>query len=486
MDTLIRTSKPRRWFQPKSNSKASDTAFIFHTSGTSTGLPKPIFQSHKAALGVLPVLDGQQNATFTTTPLYHGGIADCLTAWTSNALIWLFPASDVPITSKNIRSSLSAAKRASLEQSVAEIKYFSCVPYLLQMLVEEPQGIRILQGMEIVGVGGAALNKSTGSQLVKDGIRLVSRFGSAECGFLLSSHREYDEDKEWEYFRLPPNNKSLVFEEQDGSSKLSELVVKAGWPHMTKVNRPNGNFATSDLFEPHPKVKGAWRHHSRSDSQITLSTGMKFDPEPLENLVASSSSLIREVLVFGSGRQDPGILVFLSSESMGMNAPALDEEIWKVIQAANSEGQNHTRIHRNLIVIMPLMQPILDRSSKGSLMRGSMEQKFAYEINQAYIDPTKRAAVIKQNRKVCISKQFIRAIINEALGQITDFDENADFYANGVDSAACTRIRSLLNQVFRVFPLYASIPQLTLVQNISESQKPLPWNIVYDCGTISR
>ena len=105
-----------------------------NTSGTSTGLPKPIIQSHRAAFEVLPVLDGRQSATFTTTPLYHGGIADCLRAWTSKALIWLFPAATVPITAHNIQLCLSVAAKATLEVSAAQVKYFSSVPYVLEML----------------------------------------------------------------------------------------------------------------------------------------------------------------------------------------------------------------------------------------------------------------------------------------------------------------------------------------------------------------
>lgn len=81
-------------------SSSQSVAYIHHTSGTSTGLPKPIPQTHHAAVGVLPLLTGLSTATFTTTPLYHGGIVNCFRPWTSNALIWLFPGGCVPITAQ--------------------------------------------------------------------------------------------------------------------------------------------------------------------------------------------------------------------------------------------------------------------------------------------------------------------------------------------------------------------------------------------------
>ena len=74
-----------------SGASEKSVAYIHHTSGTSSGLPKPIPQTHRAAVGVLPhIPSSSMKATFTTTPLYHGGIADLFRAWTSDALIWLF------------------------------------------------------------------------------------------------------------------------------------------------------------------------------------------------------------------------------------------------------------------------------------------------------------------------------------------------------------------------------------------------------------
>ena len=55
----------------------SDVAYLHHTSGTSTGLPKSIPQTHHAAVDVPPTFsDCHEKATFTTTPLYYGGAAD--------------------------------------------------------------------------------------------------------------------------------------------------------------------------------------------------------------------------------------------------------------------------------------------------------------------------------------------------------------------------------------------------------------------------
>jgi acyl-CoA synthetase (AMP-forming)/AMP-acid ligase II len=206
-------------------------AYLHHTSGTSSGLSKPIPQSHRAAIGVLPHVPKIPTiASFTTTPLYHGGIADLFRCWTSNALIWLFPGKDVPITARNICSSLDMAKSYAATEGLPKVKYFSSVPYILQMMEADEKGLEQLQGMEIVGVGGAALPAEVGDRLVQNKVNLISRFGSAECGFLLSSYRNFVADKDWQYLRNYNPPKLVEFEKRDDD--LAELVIKPGWPHM--------------------------------------------------------------------------------------------------------------------------------------------------------------------------------------------------------------------------------------------------------------
>jgi acyl-CoA synthetase (AMP-forming)/AMP-acid ligase II len=217
----------------------SSTAYLHHTSGTSSGVPKAIPQPHHAAVGCLPLLDGTQHATFTTTPLYHGGIADLFRAWTSNALMWLFPGGELPITATNVVACLEYGERESEPdgcqdgrhgKALPRIAYFSSVPYVLQMMSESQKGLAYLRGMDMVGVGGAALAKEIGDRLVDKGVQLVSRFGSAECGFLMSSFRDFDKDRAWCYLRVPKGVDTLAFDARE--SGLCELVVKNGWPHM--------------------------------------------------------------------------------------------------------------------------------------------------------------------------------------------------------------------------------------------------------------
>ncbi|KAL8967137.1 MAG: hypothetical protein Q9197_005597, partial [Variospora fuerteventurae] len=426
---------------------ASDIAFYFHTSGTSTGLPRPIPQTHHAAIGVLPSLsDRYQKATFTTTPLYHGGIADCFRAWTSGALIWLFPAKHVPITTSNILKCLATAEQAEASKNAPPAKYFSSVPYVLQMVAAEPEGLQKLQTMDIVGVGGAALPPSAGDSLVQHGVNLVSRFGSAECGFLLSSHRDYKKDKDWQYLRNHTPD-SLRFEVQKDDSELSELVIQPHWPHMAKRNREDGAFATADLFVPHPKIANAWKYHSRADSQLTLITGKKFDPAPLEAGIAQND-LLSDVLVFGNGKQYPGALLFRTHGSKTMDAQQLLDKVWPLINQLNKDGQGHSRLSRSMLVLMDPEAPGLEKSSKGTILRARAEKLYEKEIQKAYEagedEKEGETSSVKVNIPEHEIPSLVLGIIKNVLGTQDRIPEDADLFSFGVDSVACMAIRAKL------------------------------------------
>ncbi|KAL8814210.1 MAG: hypothetical protein Q9223_006548, partial [Gallowayella weberi] len=456
---------------------ASSVAFLFHSSGTSSGLLKPIPQSHRAAVGVLPSLsNGGEKATFTTTPLYHGGIADCFRAWTSGGLVWLFPGKDVPITPANILKSLDCAKQAqrtgtAASHKIPPVRYFSSVPYVLQMVSAEPKGIKMLQGMDIVGVGGAALPPTVGDSLVHQGVNVVSRFGSAECGFLLSSHRDYPKDKAWQYLRRYGST-LLDFEKQQDDTGLSELVIRPDWPHMAKRNREDGSFATADLFEPHPSIHDAWRYHSRADSQLTLITGKKFDPAPLEAAISSDEAL-SDVLIFGNGMQSAGALLFRSEKSQMMDASQVLHETWPAIDQLNKEGQAHTRLSRSMLIVMDSQAPGLEKSSKGTILRAQAEKTYEKEIRSAYEQSEIQASTTEKPESPKVPEHEIPTTVLETiktvLGTNDSIPEEADLFCYGVDSVACMAIRAKLQS------------------RILDSKAPaLPLNVVYDCGNIKR
>ncbi|GJN69830.1 putative NRPS-like protein biosynthetic cluster [Purpureocillium lilacinum] len=428
----------------------AEPAFYFHTSGTSTGLPSPIPQSH-SMVEALPRFRDRRNqpATFSTTPLYHGGLADCLRAWTSGALIWFFPEGQSPMTARNITEAVHFARR---QNCGIPLRLFSSVPYVLQMLAEDKDGICLLLSMDLVGVGGAAMPIATGDMLVRAGVNLLSRFGSAECGFLLSSHRDYTVDKEWEYLRVRVNAGFLCFEPREDG--LSELVVKPKWPFRSKTNRDDGSYATSDLFEPHPQTANAWRYHSRADSQITLANGKKFDPSPIETELQSATPLLQDAYVFGTGKPCAGALLF-------PRPGAASESILAAIRPV-------------LLRLKPETPPMHDKagnkrlpkSSKGSILRHQADAKYASIIEGAYEAP--RAA--RDASIVHVQAGDLPVAVSDCFHDVLhrSVDPDKDLYRQGVDSIACIQIRKLIE-----------------AKSLVPADHELPLNVIYDQGTVT-
>ncbi|KAF2109008.1 male sterility protein-domain-containing protein [Lophiotrema nucula] len=441
----------------------ASVAYLHHTSGTSSGLLKPIPQTHHGALGVLPHLpQDSSKATFTTTPLYHGGIADLLRAWTSNAMIWLFPSKDVPITARNIRKCLEVSNHCSGCGQVPTVKYFSSVPYVLQMMQADEKGLQALKCFDIVGVGGAALPAEVGDQLVEGGVKLISRFGSAECGFLMSSYRDFESDGEWQYLRNANPPDLLGFEDREDG--LAELVVRPGWPHMAKTNRDDGSFATADLFERHMSIEDAWLYHSRADSQLTLVTGKKFDPAPLEAAIAATSHL-DDVLIFGDHRAFPGALLFRSKQSQEMPDQELLQVMEPVVQRLNDDSQAHARIPMSMFVPMHYQTRSLEKSSKGTLLRKVVEARFRHYIEQAYdTQDTSEKMSVSDKDLPC----HLTSLIQSILGKAMPIAEDTDLFSFGMDSVACMQLR---NHLRRLLP---------------RNQDDLPLSIVEDCGNVQR
>ncbi|KAK7420927.1 hypothetical protein QQX98_002491 [Neonectria punicea] len=444
----------------KEHQEPSEPAYFCHTSGTSSGLPKPIIQTHYGAVGALPCFSGENKpATFSTTPLYHGGLVDCFRAWTSGASIWLFPEGVVPITGNNLISAIKFAR----QQSPAEVRYFSSVPYVLRMLADEEEGINVLQTMDLVGVGGAALPPAVGDRLVQAGVNLLSRMGSAECGFLMSSHRDYQNDKDWQYLRPIDDPKLLSFENRNNG--LSELVVKPDWPFLAKSNRPDGSYATGDLFEPHASIPNAWRYHSRADAQITLANGKKFDPSPLENALLASTKLLQDVLIFGSGKVYAGALLFPASNEY--TAEEVISSVWPILKKMNQESQSHARITRAMVVVIPVQKGLLplEKSSKGTILRSQAEKRYANAIACAY----RGGGLMSPNSGSVSDEQLLPTVLNcfsQILGR--DVDPDRDLYQQGVDSLSCIQMRKMIES-----------------SCLQKTERKLPMNVIYDQGTVT-
>lgn len=91
----------------------------------------------------------------------------------SESTLYMYP-STLPVTSQNLLD--------SFETLPERAKAFLSVPYILEMLGETEAGIERLRSFDLVSTGGSPLPQETGDRFCAQGVRLVSRYGSSECG----------------------------------------------------------------------------------------------------------------------------------------------------------------------------------------------------------------------------------------------------------------------------------------------------------------
>lgn len=149
--------------QPKIESKK--ISWIIHSSG-STGLPKPIYQTHSAALNNYS--SNLNLRGFITLPLYHAhGISSVFRAIHSKKKIYMYNAT-LPLTQQHLLNIMHGN----------DFQIFYGVPYALKILGETQEGIEALAKLKVVMFGGSACPDALGDRLVKNGVNLISHYGT--------------------------------------------------------------------------------------------------------------------------------------------------------------------------------------------------------------------------------------------------------------------------------------------------------------------
>lgn len=217
------------------------------------------------------------------------------------------------------------------------------------------------------------------------------------------------------------------------------------------------------MFAPHPTIPDAWIYNSRADSQLTLITGKKFDPAPLEDAIATVPYL-QDVLIFGTNRPYPGALLLRSSQASEMSDSDLLQAIKPAVEKLNRDSQDHARIPHHMLIPLPHQEP-LEKSSKGTLIRRVAEARFEEIINRAYEEQDSKESTHISDDNI---PQYLKGLIQSITSQSAELTDDMDLFSYGVDSIACMQLRTRLRRL------------------IPSCDKPLPMSVIEDCGSIKR
>ncbi|KAJ7626417.1 L-aminoadipate-semialdehyde dehydrogenase [Mycena polygramma] len=412
--------------------EADRPAVILHSSG-STGFPKPVFVTHYGLLANIAI--NQNKPGFSTLPVYHGyghfAIFRCMYA---TKPITLFPP-HLPLTSSNICAVLAASP---------PVKQCFAVPYVIKLLGETPEGVAALASFDLVGYAGAAVPDDLGTRLVAAGVNLFSIYGTTETGGLLNSERDMAVDKDWNWLRARGLILDYLIMEPRGDNTF-EAVVKDGYPPKIETNRPDGSYATKDLFLRHPEHDNWYKYIGRLDDTLVQTLGEKTNPVPIELAIRGNSPYVAEAIVFGASRPQTGCLILPSDLAKGLSNVKIMEKVWPVIEQANAQAPTHSRLLPEMVEFLPHGTEI-PIATKMSILRPACYAKFKDIIDGVYARFEQEG---DEGSKLRLEKpeleDFILSAIVKALGpaKSANLDRTVDLFAFGVDSLQGTRIRNV-------------------------------------------
>ncbi|KAJ7455824.1 hypothetical protein FB451DRAFT_1354034 [Mycena latifolia] len=430
-----------------------DICIYLHSSG-STGLPKPIAQTHRtlmqwASNGLIQEIRDKLPhpvammplPTFHLMGLYghlmqtiYGGITAALyppTALTPEALP-VFPTPD------NI---LANTRKTNSKMTIT-------LPALLAVWSTSPEALAFLKTLSYIGFGGGCLPRRLGDALLKAGLNIRALYGASEIGCISSILPSKGDEEEWEWLHFSEKIPLRWVPQGDGTFECQVLHSDTYAPSVENLSDTRG-YATSDLFVNHPEKKHLWKIVGRTDDVIIHLSGENTVPAPIEDVVMSSPH-VAAAIMFGRDKSQTGILIEPTpKESIDIGNPAqvaaFIDKLWPIIEEANSIAPKFSRIFRDMVVFTS-PEKSLPRSAKGTVLRKAALAAFEREIEAAYDNVEEPAKIDSQHGPtlwdtVSIQQWLVQLVADLLEGAVISPDR--DLFEQGFDSlcAAFLKLR---------------------------------------------
>ncbi|KAI1155072.1 acetyl-CoA synthetase-like protein [Nemania diffusa] len=440
---------------PDREAEHTQLALYGHSSG-STGLPKPLALSHRSILN--NIYFGTGCKAFNALPWYHlHGLFTSFQAIYLRKTAHLYNA-DLPLTAEHLVTALK-----DIQPEICHT-----VPYVLKLMAERQDGIEVLKRCKFVTAAGARTPDELGDRVVQQGVKFGIIFGLTEVGHMGDSIYREPGDDSWVYIRTYESLRPHIHFKEI-SQGIYEAVYLKSHPALmassSNSNDPPGSFHSRDLYTPHPTIEHAWKYVARHDDRITLISGEKILPLGMEGAVRESA-LVRDALMVGNDRLMPGLLIFRSTASVALSDDELIDEIWPLIETANTVMDEYARITRDMIVLLgaDVEYPATD---KNNIIRAASYREFEGVIEKLYNkDERTNGAGQKQLGLEDLKKYIFQVVRDQAGIEVPDYE--ADFFAAGVDSLRAAQLRRLLQD------------------DLDLGGHSLPTNAVYDAGNVTK
>ncbi|KAF5377456.1 hypothetical protein D9615_005309 [Tricholomella constricta] len=365
-----------------------DIAFVFHTSGSTSGSPKLVPCSyrwltcavHKSHQVSEPRNPRRQDVTVWMGSMCHIGQTFMLIGSLQHGSCVIQPTT-IAFSSEELMHMVHVGGLNRLNQFAAFLANH------LRKSRNDAKLLSMLAGLDEVLYSGLPLARDEEEWAYANGIPLKNLFGSTECGAMMLSvgGKERNapllrplEGVVYDFRPIAPAPE----QGHQTTARLLELVILAESADCPDVSlrHDDGNFHTGDLFqEPAP---GMYIFRGRDDDWIKSENSLRCDTKAIEdNARATCGNLIAECVVVGSGRPSPVIFI---EPAVDMDHNKLKKEIIRKTRHFHSRRYLHERITSVNMIVIVAPKTLPRTATKGNIRRKAVEEHFKDQLDQIY------------------------------------------------------------------------------------------------------
>ncbi|KAJ2957394.1 hypothetical protein NQZ79_g6909 [Umbelopsis isabellina] len=455
---LLKT--PIKEFGPSNSNDRADlkkTAIICHSSGT-TGHPKPIQLNHNFLISfaqlcaeIFKSISNMQ--LLSLAPLFH--VMGLMFICPPSAKGTYIFTCDFPPLGNTIEETI---RRTNANCSVTP-------PLLLEQLANRIErgeaDMSLLKRLKLSTYGGAALQRTVGKYLLDQGLNPKPVYGATEYGAVGWG----DTDPNWkdfDYMKIWIPTDWYHLEDWNNEEGVKQLIISSTCPNLAVgvSNRPDGSYATKDLFRQHPKRPDYWQLIGRADDTLIMSNGEKTNPIPIEAAIRNYHPVIQNCAVVAHDRPATAALIQLNVK-VAMTIAI--EDILKIVEAAvdnaNSNAPSHSRlVYPDMVTVLP-MKDELPASDKGTILRKKVETNYQQLIDNLYdrfLNSEDAEAEPGNGSKLDLDPDTVSKFLNSTLSELlrkkpSEIDAKENVFDQGMDSLLAIQLRnSIVKRVKKV------------------------------------
>lgn len=264
------------------------------------------------------------------------------------------------------------------------------VPPYMEQIAQTPALLDfVTSNLDIIAYGGGDISQAAGDTITSK-TRLFNFNGSTETGLypLLRPSGSFPAE-DWKYIHPHPAA-GLEFRPRSEGVYEAYIIRNSDFEHeqpVFKIFPDLQEFATKDLFTPHPSKPDLWTYHGRADDIIVFKTASQSNPAVMEQHV-SRHPLVTAAIMIGTGRFQPALLIELAKPSLTSSeetetAESIIEQLWPTIETTNETYQLDARVRKSHIIFTDPGKP-MQRAGKGTVQRVLTLELYRGEIDALY------------------------------------------------------------------------------------------------------